>query len=184
MPRRFFSKVSRQYRVKNENGDHPWYLKPFDYALAHPAYFAANRRSISSALWLGLFIGLLPIPGQTPLALLGAIALRVNVPLAAIAVWISNPVTFVPIFYLAYRLGATLLNIPPEPWPDQISWEWLTSEMAVRWKPLFYGSFIVATSVSSTVYVAVNFIWQVMTRNRYRTRRDNRNWSKRSSQSV
>jgi uncharacterized protein (DUF2062 family) len=178
MPRRFFTQISRRYK---QNQTHPWYLKPFDYALAHPAYFSANRRSISSALWLGIFLGLLPIPGQTPLAILGAMALRVNVPLAALAVWISNPITFVPIFYLSYRLGATILNIPPEPFPEQISWDWLTSEMSLRWKPLFYGSFIVASSVASTVYVLVNFVWQVMTRKRYRLRRNNRPWRKHSS---
>mgnify|MGYP001824037678 CR=1 FL=1 len=175
MPRRFFTRLSRQYRQKQ---DHPWYLRPFDYALAHPAYFSATRRSVSSALWLGLFLGLLPIPGQTMIALLGAIAMRINIPIAAIAVWISNPLTVVPIFYLAYRLGATILNIPPEPVPDDITMEWLSGELAEIWKPLFYGSFIIASSVASTVYVVVNLIWQIMTRKRYRLRRQNRRFTR------
>ena len=33
MPRRFFKHVSLRYREKKE---HPWYLKPFEYILAHP----------------------------------------------------------------------------------------------------------------------------------------------------
>jgi len=179
MPRKFFTRLSRRYSHKQ---DHPWYLRPFDYILAHPAYFSATRRSVSSSLWLGIFIGLLPIPAQTPLAVLGAIALRVNVPLAAIAVWISNPLTFVPIFYLSYKLGATILGIPPESFPDQFSWDWVISELTDVWKPLFYGSFIIASSVASTVYVIVNLIWQIMTRKRYRLRRQHRSWRSKPSE--
>ncbi len=59
-------------------------------------------------------IGLLPIPGQTILAVLGALLLRVNLPVAAISVWITNPITFAPIFYLAYKIGAALLDLPIE----------------------------------------------------------------------
>jgi uncharacterized protein (DUF2062 family) len=175
MPRRFFTQLSRRYDHKKEN---QWYLRPFNYILAHPMYFATTRRGVSSGLWLGLFIGLLPIPGQTMIAVLGAIALRLNVPVAAIAVWISNPLTFVPIFYLSYKLGATLLNIPAEAFPDEFTWEWLSSKLAVRWEPLFYGSFIIASSVASTAYVIVNLVWQIMTMKRYRLRRQHRSWNK------
>jgi len=141
-------------------------------------YFAATRRGVSSGLWLGLFIGLLPIPGQTMISVLGAMALRVNVPIAAIAVWISNPLTFVPIFYLSYKLGATVLNIPVEPFPDKLTWEWLSSELSMLSKPLFYGSFIIASSVASTAYIIVNLVWQIMTMKRYRLRRQQRSWNK------
>ncbi|MDP6436860.1 MAG: DUF2062 domain-containing protein [Gammaproteobacteria bacterium] len=167
MPRRFFSRVSKQY---NRNGEHPWYLKPFDFILEHPIYFAPTRRSVGGGVWLGIFYGLLPIPGQTPLAVLSAFVLRVNVPVAAITVWISNPLTFVPIFYLGYRIGAAILNIPAEPWPDEITLDWLTNELAIRWKPLIYGALILSTSAATAVYVAVNAIWQASTMIRYRRR--------------
>jgi uncharacterized protein (DUF2062 family) len=71
MPRRFFTQLSRRYDHKKEN---QWYLRPFNYILAHPMYFSTTRRGVSSGLWLGLFIGLLPIPGQTMIAVLGAMA--------------------------------------------------------------------------------------------------------------
>ncbi|MDH3512198.1 MAG: DUF2062 domain-containing protein, partial [Gammaproteobacteria bacterium] len=94
MPRRFFRRVSNGY-LRN---DRPWYLKPFDALIAHPAYFAPSRRSIAGAIWTGIFVALLPLPGQTVIALLAALVLRVNLPVAAIATWITNPVTIVPIF--------------------------------------------------------------------------------------
>ncbi len=167
MPRRFFSRISKRYR---RNKEHPWYLRPFDYILEHPVYFAPTRRSVAGGLWLGVFFGMLPVPGQTPLAVLSAFALRVNVPVAAITVWISNPVTFVPIFYLSYRIGTALMNIPAELWPDDISLDWLTNELAMRWKPLIYGSLVLATSAATAVYVLVNALWQASTMIRYRRR--------------
>ena len=167
MPRKFFTRFSTRYRKKK---DHPWYLRPFEYILAHPAYFSATRRSVGGGLWVGVFIGLLPIPGQTILAVIGAILLRVNVPIAAVTVWISNPITFVPIFYLAYRIGAIILDIPIEAFPDELSWTWLSEEITLRWKPLALGSLIMALLVSSTVYLLVSVAWHVSTIRRYRQR--------------
>jgi len=167
MPRKFFTRFSRQYRMKK---DHPWFLRPFDYFLSHPVYFSASRRAVGGGIWLGLFIGLLPIPGQTILAVLGALLLRVNLPVAAIAIWVSNPVTFVPIFYLAYKIGATMMGIPIEAVPAEPSWDWLGDEIALRWKPLMYGSLVMAVSVASTVYLLFSVVWHIATVSRYRRR--------------
>lgn len=167
MPRRFFSRVSKRFR---RNKEHPWYLRPFDYILQHPVYFAPTRRSVGGGLWLGIFFGLLPIPGQTALALLSAFALRVNIPIAAITVWISNPVTFVPIFYLSYRIGTALLNVPAEPWPDEITLQGLGNELIIRWKPLIYGSLVLATAAATAAYAVVAAIWHASTLFRYRRR--------------
>jgi len=150
--------------------DHPWYLRPFDYVLAHPVYFSATRRGVGGGLWLGLFVGLLPIPGQTIIAVLAAILLRVNVPVAAISIWISNPITFVPIFYLAYKIGAALLDIPIEAVPAEATWDWVTDEIALRWKPLFVGSLFLAVSVASTAYLIFSIVWHISTVHRYRRR--------------
>lgn len=178
MPRRFFSHVSNQYR---RNGEHPWYLKPFDYILEHPIYFAPTRRSVAGGLWLGVFYGLLPIPGQTALAIISAFALRVNVPVAAVTVWVSNPLTFVPIFYLGYRIGTALLNIPAEPLADEVTVEWLRDELALRWKPLIYGCLVLATSAATGAWVVVNAIWRVSTLIRYRGRHQRPGKTKRAT---
>jgi uncharacterized protein (DUF2062 family) len=171
MPRRFFKQIST--RFQQEKGKHS-IIRPLEFILAHPVYFSPTRRSVGGGLWIGLFLGLLPIPGQTVLAILGAVWLRVNVPIAAVAVWVSNPVTFVPIFYLAYKIGAVLLDIPPEPFPDELSWAWLSEEIALRWKPIVLGSFILAMSVSSTVYLVVSAVWHISTIHRYRHRHRHR----------
>lgn len=167
MPRQFFTRLSKRF---DRNRPPPWYLKPFNFLLTHPVYFSAGRRSVSGGLALGLLVGLLPIPGQTALAVLGALVTRVNLPLAAVAVWITNPVTFVPIFYLEYRIGAALLNIPVEALPAQADFQWMTAELAARLQPLLFGSLLVATSVASIAYVTISAVWHISTRQRYRER--------------
>jgi len=180
MPRRFFSLLSKRFRPKQ---DSPWYLKPFEFLLTHPVYFSAGRRAVSGGIALGVFIGLLPVPGQTALAIFGALMLRVNLPLAAVSVWISNPITFVPIFYFAYRIGAALLNIPPETIPAEPSIAWLSEEIALRWRPLAYGSLLMAISIASVSYLAVSTAWHILTVQRYRRRHLNKVRKKPSAES-
>jgi len=92
------------------------------------------------------------------------------VPVAAIAVWITNPITFVPIFYLAYKIGAAFLDIPIEAIPANPSWEWVLAEISLRWKPLMAGSLFLAVSVASTAYLVVSVVWHISTVSRYRRR--------------
>lgn len=166
MPRRFFRRVSNGY-LRN---DRPWYLKPFDALTSHPTYFAPTRRGIAGAIWVGVFVALLPIPGQTLVALLAALALRVNLPLAAIATWVTNPITIVPIFYWEYSLGAVILQLPPQPFDIELSWNWVTDGFIGIWKPLMLGSFITATLVSSMVYVGISVTWRWMVAYRFKRR--------------
>jgi len=171
MPRRFFRRVSGGYLKKQQ----PWFLRPFQAILAHPAFFAVTRRSVVGALWLGLFIGLLPLPAQTLTALLIALVMRVNLPIAGLSVWVTNPVTVFPIFYWEYRLGTFILDIPKKPFSIDLSWEWFTTGLVTYWKPMMLGSLITATVLSSAVYVAVSVTWRWVVANRFRRRhrRDN-----------
>lgn len=167
MPRRFFSRISRRFDPKKEDA---WYLKPFQFLLTHPVYYTPGRRAVSGGVALGLFVGLVPVPAQTAVAILLALALRVNLPLAAISVWVTNPLTWLPLFYFSYEIGAMLLNIQPEPMPASPSWSWLQEEIALRWRPLVYGSLLVATSVASIAYLSISSVWHIATVRRYRKR--------------
>jgi uncharacterized protein (DUF2062 family) len=168
MLRHFFRQVSNNYRQK---GEQPWYLRPFKALLAHPTFFSVSRRSVCGALWVGLFIGLLPLPGQTIIAPLVALLLRVNLPVAIVAVWITNPLTMLPIFYSEYRLGCLILDLPIQPFDINLSWDWLAQELTDKWRPLLLGSFITATLTASIAYVAVSVLWRTLVTIRYRRRR-------------
>ena len=166
MHRRFFRRFSVRYKQK----DQPGYLRPFRFVLSHPVYFAANRKSVAGGLWVGLFIAFTPIPGHTVLAILAALLLRVNIPVAAVAVWVTNPLTVVPVFYLAYRLGCAMMIIPVQSFPEEFSWNWVTTEFIDIWKPLWFGSLILATSIASTGYILISVVWRLLTAYRYRRR--------------
>src|SRR5690606_1769707 len=106
VPMRFLRRLSPRRRALTES----WFLRPFGAVLHDPALWRLDRHGAARALALGLFIGWLPVPVQMPVAALVALIVRVHLPLAVVSVWISNPVTMVPMMYFAYRLGMTLLG--------------------------------------------------------------------------
>lgn len=66
---------------------------------------------IGRGLALGVVVGLLPIMGiQMLVAALLAVPCRANAKAAVTAVWITNPLTFVFVYYGCYRVG--LLFVP------------------------------------------------------------------------
>jgi len=60
---------------------------------------------------LGVFSGCFPFFGfQTLLGLFLAKLARGNILLAAVGTWISNPFTYIPLYYFNYKVGSILLN--------------------------------------------------------------------------
>lgn len=139
--------------------------------LRHPMYFAVNRRSVTGALAIGVFISMLPVPGHTPLAVVIALFARVNLGVAALGAWANSPLTLIPVFYFEYRLGAWLLGIPIQPWPEEISWDWLQTQLGILWKPLFLGAALTALITAATVYIGANALWRWSSARRLRRRR-------------
>ena len=61
---------------------------------------------IALGLCLGIFVGTLPIMGiQMTVVTLLALPLRANLKTAVAGVWISNPITFIPMYFGYYKLG-------------------------------------------------------------------------------
>src|SRR6056297_1495040 len=71
-----------------------------------------NRYSASMAFFVGLFVAFLPIPGQMLVAAVLAILLKCNMPLSVGLVWITNPVTMPAVYFLAYKVGAIIIDAP------------------------------------------------------------------------
>lgn len=165
MPRRFFSRISADYLRKK--GPDPWYLRVPG---AHPALFATRRRNIAGALALGLFIALLPVPGHTPLALAGALLLRVNLPVTLLATLVSNPLTYAPLFYVEYRLGAWLLSVPPRSLNFEVSREFFLAGLNGVWAPLFAGALVGGAVVALLAWIFTTLVWRWSTGLRYRRR--------------
>lgn len=156
MPRKFFKRWSpdpAKLRSKTRSRLVHWILD-------EPNLFHLNRHSVSVAVFVGLFICFLPIPGQIPLAALAAFIFRCNFPIALALVWISNPLTFPVIFFGAYKLGAWMLNMPPAHFTFEPSWDWLSTGFLRIWEPLVLGCLTISTLLSSLGYLLVNLMWR------------------------
>ncbi len=71
----------------------------------------SSPKEIARGLAAGVFAGCFPIFGfQTLAALLLAVPLRGNKLVAAAGTWVSNPLTYVPIYAFNYRVGEWLLG--------------------------------------------------------------------------
>jgi uncharacterized protein (DUF2062 family) len=64
---------------------------------------------IARGAGIGIFVALLPIMGiQMPVATMLALPLRGNIKAAIAGVWLTNPLTFIPLYYAVYRFGLLL----------------------------------------------------------------------------
>src|SRR5512138_108590 len=107
MPRRVFKSMSRQRHHWKQR----WFMQPFRVLLEHPVYWSLNRRNVTRAFALGLFLSFVPLPINTLLGVTMALLMRVNIPATLSGTLLTNPLTMLPLYYAAYWIGCTLLGI-------------------------------------------------------------------------
>ena len=131
------------------------HLRPLHKFLHNVYLWHLNRRSVSGAVAVGLFCAYLPMPMETLVAAFLAIILRVNLPISVALVWISNPLTWIPMYGTGYLVGAKILGIPPVSF-DEMTMVWLL-EQAV---PLWLGSIILGSLLALAGYVLTRIVWR------------------------
>lgn len=140
--------------------------------LQHPRLWHFSRRGLALGMALGIFFGLLIPVAQMPFSAAAAVVLRANVPAAVASTLVTNPVTFGPVYYAAWRLGSTLLGEPPaagQPAPPRpgagpepagkSAWQRLTGGLAGVGKPLLLGLAVLATSIGLLTYLVISWAW-------------------------
>lgn len=153
-------------------------------AVHHPRLWHLSRRGLAMGIALGVFFGLLFPLAQIPFSAAAAIALRANVPAAVASTLVSNPATFGPIYYAAWRVGAALLGEEgrapdaqrPEAEPAGIDVPdagWFTQalrQLKAIGKPLLLGLSIFAVGMGLLSYVLASWIWALRVRRRRKRR--------------
>jgi len=136
------------------------HLRVFGRLLHDPNLWHLNRRSVSGAFAVGLFVMYLPPLGQMLVAAAGAILMRVNLPISVALVWITNPLTIPPMFFFSYLLGAWILDIEAQVEPFDLEF-WL------EWRnwldiivPLTLGNLVCGTACAAGGYLAIQGIWR------------------------
>jgi len=140
----------------------PW-CAPFRPWLGHPSLWHINRRSLAGAVAIGLFCGLIPGPFQMLGALLLAVPLRKNVPVALGVTFYTNPFTIVPLYVVAYGYGRMLIgdagephHLVPDAWNPSGVWHWMLD----LGKPLGIGLVALAVTLALVGYLATALAWR------------------------
>ncbi len=125
-----------------------------------PSLWHITRYSASMAFFVGPFVAFMPIPGQMVLAAFLAYRLRCNLPLSVGLVWISNPATMPAIFFLSYKVGAMLINVPMQELEFELSFTWLMQGMRDIWKPFLLGCLSCGLIAGALGYTTINLLWR------------------------
>ncbi len=157
VPRRIIKRFLPDHRKIR---DHK-HLRFFGKLLHDPNLWHLNRRSVSGAMSVGLFSAFVPIPFQMVLAAALAIPFRVNLPIAAALVWITNPITMPPVFYFAYKLGAWILGTTIQNVSFEISADWVMHELTQIWQPFLLGCFLLGTISAVLGNLIVRLFWRM-----------------------
>ena len=137
------------------------HLKFLGTLLHDPNILHLNRRSVAVAFSVGLFSAFVPVPFQMVLAAIGAIVMRVNLPISVALVWVTNPLTMPPIFYFAYKVGTWILNAPLQKIEFQLSMEWLMHELGLIWQPFLLGCFVCGVVFALLGNVFIRVFWRI-----------------------
>jgi uncharacterized protein (DUF2062 family) len=168
MPRRIFKKFA--FKRHRHEITRQWFMAPFRHMLQDHRLWGVRRRWVVPAFALGLFIAFMPILGHTAIAVLLALALRVNIPVAAVSTWVSNPATMFPMYYFAYRLGSALLGWELQPFEFEPTLDWLTHSFVNIWQPMLLGSVLLGSAAALVGYVVLDILWRLSLAN-YKTRK-------------
>lgn len=158
------------------------WLRPL---LQRPWLWHLTRRSVAAGAAIGVFFGLLIPVLQILAAGAAAVLLRANLPVAAAATLVSNPVTYVPIWVAAYQTGAALLGDATDASltraqatalaehleaSDGDTSTWTQRVLGIG-KPLMLGLALFATAGAVIAWTAVHLLWIAAVALRRRRRR-------------
>lgn len=167
------------------------FLKPLARFLEDHSLWQFNRRAVAGGVAVGLFFGILVPFAQILLAAIGAIFLRVNLPVAAFSTFVTNPFTFPGVYYCAYLVGgwftpeksigesASLAEIaePAATATRHFLAGWLHT--ALDWLQTVGPQLLIGLAVLSVVsaiagYLLVDTGWRLWVRKRWRKRQGQR----------
>lgn len=144
-------------------------------ALHHPRLWHVSRRGIAIGMAIGVFFAFLIPIAQIPFSAAMAVALRANVPVAVASTLVTNPITFPPVYYAAWRVGGAVLGVDAKQ-ARQGEVEAATERADANWfvrawmgltgvgKPLLVGLVIFACGFGLLVYLLVNTAWHLRVR--------------------
>lgn len=136
-----------------------------------PNIWHLTRHSVAKAAFIGLFSAFIPVPTQMIIAGVLAVAFRANMAICLLGVWITNPLTMAPIFYMAYKVGAAVLGTPAKHFNFELSWDWVTGGLANIWEPFLLGCLLCGLFGGLLSSALVRLLWRWYAIHRWHQRR-------------
>jgi uncharacterized protein len=168
MPRRLLKKICPSPGALQKR----WYLRLFGDRIADPRLWTLHRRAVTSAFGFGLAISFIPLPVHFLAAAAIAVALRINLPAVYGTTLLVNPLTCMPVYYIAYRVGTTLLGISPESFHFHPSWTWFETSLQPVWKPFLLGCMACAVVTGLLGWLTLELVWRWRVTMKYRMRHE------------
>lgn len=121
-------------------------------------YFSINRRMVTQGVGIGLFWAFIPMPMQMVAVVAMTPFVKFNVPIAISMVWLSNPFTMPPMYYMEYLTGNFLLG--REGIDDiELTLEWFSENIEAIFLPLYVGTAFYSIVVTGLIYILLNRLW-------------------------
>ena len=122
------------------------------------SYFGINRRSVTRGITIGLFWGFIPMPMQMLAVIMSTPIFKFNVPIAISMVWLSNPFTMPPMYYMEYLTGNFILG--QEGIHDiELTVDWFKANLGDIFIPLYVGTAFYSIIVTGIIYLILNRWW-------------------------
>jgi uncharacterized protein (DUF2062 family) len=173
-----FSRWAERNMPTREQMEGNRFIRPFAGRVLRSELWRFTRRSVPRGIALGLIVGIIVPFAQILFAALLSAPVRANVPLAALATFITNPFTTPLIWVAAYWVGSLLLRIDAativapvntaiERTELQQFLEWLTGATMVT----AFGLVVIAAVAAAISYLTSVWVWRWWTARKWARRR-------------
>ncbi|WP_148715238.1 DUF2062 domain-containing protein [Chitinolyticbacter meiyuanensis] len=167
MPRKLLRNILPNRDRLEENA----FLRRYAHWFVHPNLWHLNRHSVAGGVAAGAVGGMIPGPLQIITASLLALGFRVNLPVAVLTTFYTNPLTIGPLYWLAVQIGGLLTGrrgtaaMPHMPsFSDHAFGDWLlalwhwTLSLGV---PLLVGLPVLTALLAVGGWFAVKVLWRL-----------------------
>ncbi len=167
----------RKNMPTREQMEHNRFIRPFAHRVLRAELWRFTRRSVPRGVALGLLVGIVIPFAQILFAALLSVSVRANVPLAALATFVTNPFTTPLIWVAAYWVGGWLLRIDAATMvaPVNTAVETTDLEHFLEWLThagleTAFGLIVIAVVAAAISYVVSGWIWRTRVARKWRRR--------------
>ena len=170
-PNNYLYPANSKTKPRRQNSLMFWVKKPFRLMIISLRKLRGNPEVVARGIAVGVFAGCFPFLGlQSIIGIVLATLVRGSKLSAIAGTWISNPLTYIPIFFLNFKVGQWLLGIEIENNFNPHSTDSLKSFLELGptlVMTLFLGCFVVGAISGFISYFASFHILKRLRRNKF-----------------